>query len=142
MSVVKYFDRILIHHRTVDLLCHIVHKSHGVSSLALIVAQHECGLDKASSTATTPKESSRKIQFNHQGNTPPGAITLAPRGRRMSARSAHVRMMATMATMAQSAVREGAKCARTPARVRGKGRTFAERAAVESHSSLLYGPNG
>ena len=29
-------------------------------------------MDKASSTATTPKESSRKIQFNHQGNTPPG----------------------------------------------------------------------
>ena len=27
---------------------------------------------KASSTATTPKESSRKIQFNRQGNTPPG----------------------------------------------------------------------
>ena len=28
---------------------------------------------KASSTATTPKESSRKIKFNHDGgNTPPG----------------------------------------------------------------------
>eukprot|EP00966_Prymnesium_polylepis_P067446 1566504-Prymnesium_polylepis.1 len=27
---------------------------------------------KASSTATTPKESSRKVHFNHEGNTPPG----------------------------------------------------------------------
>ena len=32
----------------------------------------DSGDSKASSTATTPKEASRKIQFNHQGNTPPG----------------------------------------------------------------------
>ena len=30
---------------------------------------------KASSTATTPMESSRKIKFNHDGNTPPGHQT-------------------------------------------------------------------
>eukprot|EP00966_Prymnesium_polylepis_P064156 1487620-Prymnesium_polylepis.1 len=36
-------------------------------------------MSKVSSTAITPKESSRKIQFKHQGNTPPGHYCLLRR---------------------------------------------------------------
>ena len=63
---------------------------------------------KASSTATTPKESSRKIEFNRQGNTPPGHYSGASwetYERKKRPREDDALMALTMVMMAQS-VRE------------------------------------